>query len=125
MCADQCRNLGEDSAFFVAFGELQFANLVVGFHNGQRFHEQCRAAGRLVMDNGLDFAFELSPQRNHITSIALSDDGLLQHGHGLGIGHIFLQAAHQAVVRDAQIAADIRQFDGSRIQHFAAFREDS
>ena len=71
--------LGQHAAHFVAFGELQFALGVVQLDDRQRFDEQGRAAGGLVVDDGLDLPLELGAQRDDVAPVALGDDRVLQH----------------------------------------------
>ena len=110
-------------AHFVAFGQLQFAEGVVHLDDRQRFDEQGRAARRLVVDDGLDLSLELGAQRDDIAPVALGDERILQHRHGLAVGDVLLQAAHQPFVGDAHVAAQAGQFDGGRVEHFALVRD--
>ena len=104
MLSHQQREFRQNAAFLVAFLELQFAHFVVGFHDGDRLDEERRAAGTLVVDDGLDAPLEFRAQGEDVTPVALGDDGFLQHGGGARVGDVFLQARHQAVMRGADLA---------------------
>ena len=44
-------------------------------------------------------------------------------GHGLAVGDVLLQPAHQPFVGDAHLAAQAGQFDGGRVEHLALVRD--
>src|SRR5512133_2550365 len=67
----------QDSSFLVAFLQLQFTHGIVQFDNWQWLHEESCSARGLIMNDSFDLSFELRPQRNDITSIALCDDRFL------------------------------------------------
>ncbi|MBV6467791.1 MAG: hypothetical protein PGMFKBFP_03162 [Anaerolineales bacterium] len=117
---DEAREFGQDAAFLVALLQLQFAQFVVGFHHVERFDEERRAAGTLVVDDGLDLALVLGAQGDDVASVALGDEIFLQQRRGARVGEIALEARHQAVVRDADLAAERSEFGRGGIQDLAA-----
>ena len=75
------------------------------------------------MDDGFDAAFELGAQRDDVAPVALGDDALLQHGRGARVVDHALQAGHQALVRNFDLAPDGSQLIRGVIEHLAALRE--
>ena len=104
---------------FVLFAHLQFAHLIVEFHRRERLDEQRRAAGRLIVHDALNAAFEVGLDRNDVTPAALRDDGLLQirriARRCLDAAQFFLHAAKDL----AQAAAHFGQFRRGIVAHLA------
>ena len=118
--SDDVRQLAQDAADFLFFGQLRLAPLVVQLYHRQRLDEQGGAAARLIVHQPGYPALELGAQRNDVAPLALGDDRFLQVGLVRARGHDPLQAFQQAAMRLAQLPADASERIAGAVQHLAA-----
>ncbi len=99
--------------------QLQFAHLVVKFHRRERLDEQRRAAGRLIVHDALNAAFEIRFDGNHVAPAPLRDDCLLQIRRIARITHDAAQFFLHPTEDFAQRSARFSQLRRGVVAHFA------
>ncbi len=118
--ADQFAQFGQDAADFFFLFELQLPPGVVEFHRRQRFDEQRRAGGGLIVHDAAQFAFEFGFERDDVSPGALGDERFLQIGRIAVAIENGLQFLQKAVVGDFEVAANGGEFFGSGAEDFTA-----
>ena len=77
-CGDERRQLVEDALLFGLGLELRLAPGVAQLDDDERLDEQRLAAARLIVDDALDAALGVGPDRHDVAAVAQGDDRLLQ-----------------------------------------------
>ncbi len=72
------------------------------------------------MDNGRNSALELGAQGEHIASITLSNQVVLQKGSDIRVVDHPLKFGKQAVMDNAHLGADVCQFWGSTVEDISS-----
>ncbi len=124
MSGDFKAKFGEDAVFFVALVELELAVFVVEVHNADGFHEEGGPGGGLVVDDGFDFAFEVGAEGDDVAAIAGGDEVVLQVGRDVGVVEHPLHPGEEAVMDDAEFAADGGEARGGVVVDVTALGDD-
>ena len=124
MIGDFPREFSQDAAFFIAFVELELAVFVVQVYHAEGFDKKRRTGGGLVVDDGFDFAFEVRAEGDDVTTITGGDEVVLEVGGDVGVAQHALHPGEQAVVDDAEFAADLGEAGGGVVVDVAALGDD-
>ena len=116
--ADQRRQLVEDALDLRLLGGLRLAPRVAELDDDQRLDEQRLAAARRVVDDALDPALRLGPDRHHVAAVAERDDRLLEGVAELR-GDERVEAAAEPIEGDADGGAQAAEAGRGRVEQLA------
>ena len=114
LAGERRQNAGD---FLLLLG-VQLHNAGVGFHHSGGLHKHGGASGGNIVDDAADFAAVLGTNRHNIAAVADGNHSILQKFVG---GRVFddgIQLGADAVLRRADLAAQVAQGDGGGIGHF-------
>ena len=116
---DYDRQLVEDSLDLGLLGHLRLAPGVAHFDRDERLHEQRLATTRSVVDDALDPAAGVGPDRDDVPAAAESHDGLLQRPGKLARMDELVEPGPQAVIGDADRATETSEPRRGRVEQLA------
>ena len=117
---DLPRQLVEDALLLALGGQRRLGPLVVQLDDGERLDEERRARRALVVDDALDLALRLGPDRDDVAAGAHRDDRLADDpGHRRGAQHRVQALAH-AVLGGPEPLADGGELGRGGVEDLAA-----